>query len=146
MRRPSASPAGWPSRASNSATAGLDKSVLGFVESVAWPADGLEDELHDFVSALHHSLALDLSSEQPTPEECRIAEVRDATYKPLLSEFRNDPSMTWEHLEDRARQVPEVLASETPEFQARTYHLNGVACMSHAPRAMSGLLAVLGTA
>ena len=54
--------------------------------------------------------------------------------------------MTWERVEERARQVPEVVASGTPEFQARMTHLHCVACEQHAPRAFGGLLRVLGAA
>ena len=54
-------------------------------------------------------------------------------------------SMTLERVEERARQVPEVVASETPEFQARMEHLHRVACVEHAPRAFGGLLRALGS-
>ena len=130
----------------DAATADLDRAVLAFVESVAWPVDGLDQELHQFIYTLHFHLASALCSKQPTAEERRIRDVTDATYRPLLLEMSTDPSITWERVEERARQVPEVVASATPEFQARMTHLYCVACEQHAPRAFGGLLRVLGSA
>ena len=88
------------------ATADLDRTVLAFVESVAWPVDGLDQELHQFISVLHGSLGAALCSEQPTAEERRIRDVKDATYGALVREFRGDASMSWERVEERARQAP----------------------------------------
>ncbi|MFO1406536.1 MAG: hypothetical protein U1F08_03265 [Steroidobacteraceae bacterium] len=130
-------------QATDSATSDLDRVVLKFVESVAWPADGLGGELAGHVLTLHFGLLELLSSRQPTAEERRVHAVVMSTYESLAEEQRADPTLDWEWRRKRALQVPEVVVAESKEFRARMAECALVACDEHAPRAVAGLMRAL---
>lgn len=130
-------------QATDAADSDLDRTVLAFVEAVAWPADGLGGELAGHVLTLQRGLRKHLGSLQPTPEERRVYAVMVATYESLAAEWREDPSRGPDWVEQRAMQVPEVVTATSTDFEARMADRARVACDEHASRAIAGLMRAL---
>ena len=129
--------------ATGAASNELEVSVMGFVESLAWPMAGLVGELPPLVNRLHHGLCPLLSPDQPTPEERDALDAYGKMFAAVSERLRADPSLEEKVLFAQAEAAPESVLVNAPAFQAGIQRRFRVAAQSYAPVAIGLLIGAL---
>ena len=126
--------------ATDAATGDLARPALGFVESVAWPIEGLTEELPELVSRLHLDLRLKLLLEQQSPQECATLDALSDMYRAVSDRERVDLTFDAQAERERIETTPEYAAANEPALLARLDRNDLVATEAYAPFAVDLLI------
>ena len=129
--------------ATDEAATEIEKAVLAFVESLAWPLGGLTAELPDILERGHQGLRAALAPERPTPVESAQLKAVDAMFDALDERRRAEPGFDTEPEVARIQATPEFLAVIDLAFQVRLEHYDHLAAEAYAPFAIDLLLSAL---
>ena len=114
--------------------------MLAFVESLAWPLDGLTAELPDILQRGHQGLRAALAPERPTPVETAQLKAVDAMFDAVVERNRVEPGFDVEAEVARIQATPECVAVTDLAFQVRLEHYDLLAAEAYAPFAIELLL------
>ena len=127
-------------RAATAATDGsndeLAAALLRFVESIAWPIDGLVAELPELAAQLNLELRSHLSPEPPNAEERAVLDAANGVFRALYERLQSDPTLDRKALLEQALASPEVVAKDDPGFQERIAHYDRVAAEAYIATAL----------
>ena len=121
----------------DSVTGDVEKAVLQFAESVAWPLASLTGELPGFVDGLHTGLSALLTPEPLSQADRATLDAPMALFRSIEARLKTDPGFDYITY---FRSSPEFKAVQDPAFQARLERSYRVAAEAYTPFAVDLLI------
>ena len=115
----------------------IEKAVLQFAESVAWPLPGLSVDMPGHVARLHSSLRVLLTLEPPSPADREVQDAFSILQQNASARYDADPSFD---VVTFIRSSPELAAVRDPAYCKRRENRDRAAAEAYTPLAADLLI------